>query len=396
MEPPADDATLFESFAPIGDIVDLILLDPMAADVFVAQIEAAVDEAAQRELHDQVMRSLERHLLAGESLLEGRCREGSGHGTDGAATGGRVTLRDRIWSALGQVGGHSPGSEQFAVAVDRLAEAVRPHGSTPAPEVPLEPWDPSDPSPRLDAERRAAEAGAVEPEPLLPRLPPPADMFISLQDQLANVRRWNEQRGWGFGADELDSVDLSPRTHADPLVVDVVAVYLDADAELDGVRRTCNELWRIAAGEQENAWCWDWYWDGWRGIPKPVRLLPGIEHRPGVRRMTLDLGARWVPGRHVRVCHYRDEHSAHAEVLAAAAQFPRWVRAMDGKAVPFTWLPGYQITIAERGTPMHLPCLSWSGFRRTVTLTDSWADFSQIGWASPTCVVGAGGDVGSG
>src|SRR5687767_4325585 len=60
------------------------------------------------------------------------------------------------------------------------------------------------------------------------RAEPPRFMFCPLTEQMANVRRWNDDREWGFTDAELAAVDLSPRTHADPLVVDLIAVYLDA------------------------------------------------------------------------------------------------------------------------------------------------------------------------
>jgi hypothetical protein len=214
--------------------------------------------------------------------------------------------------------------------------------------------------------------------------PPPGTMFASLFEQLAQVRRWNEERGWGFSASDLDSVDLTPSAESRPLVVDLIAVYLDDNADLDGVRRTCHELWTLAAEQQPHTWCWDWYWDKWKNRPKPVRLLDGLVHRPGIRRVSVDLGAHFVPGRYLRPSHVRDQDSAHAEVLAAAAHFPRWIRAMDGKTIPYTWLSGYEVMIRERPSPERLPALSWSGFRRHMSLTADWIDHAHSGWASPT------------
>jgi hypothetical protein len=151
----------------------------------------------------------------------------------------------------------------------------------------------------------------------------PEEIFVSFRAQLDNIREWNKERRWGLRPDDLDSVDLTPPAENKPLVVDLIAVYLDGDAELDGVRRTCHELWTLAAGQQPHTWCWDWYWDKWKNRPKPVRLLDGITHRPGVRRVTVDLGAHFEPGRYLSPSKVRNQRSAHAEVLAAAAHFPR-------------------------------------------------------------------------
>ncbi len=221
---------------------------------------------------------------------------------------------------------------------------------------------------------------------------PPEGLFVSLEEQLANVRRWNADWEWGFTDEDLDAVDLTPPDHPEPLVVDVVAVYLDElylgeDLEpMDGVRRTCHELWTLASERQPNTWSWDWYQHLWWGRPKPVRLLDGIAHRPGVRRVTLDLAAHWQPGRHSRPGNVRGRDSAHAEILAAAAHFPRWARAMDGVTVPYIWLSGYQVTIPETSAHLRLPGLAWVGYRRTLSLTVDWADHSHPGWASPVCL----------
>ncbi len=214
---------------------------------------------------------------------------------------------------------------------------------------------------------------------------PPGKIFVSLREQLDNIREWNEEREWGFNADDFGAIDLIPPVRKASLVVDLLAVYLSGNAELDGVRRTCHELWTLAAEQQPQTWSWDWYWDKWKERPKPVRLFDGIAHWPGIRRVTVDLGAHFEPGRYVRPGSVRGRNSAHAEVLAAAAHFPRWVRAMDGKTVPYTWLSGYEVMIEERPSPERLPALSWTDFRHTMSLTAGWAEHAHSGWAAPTC-----------
>lgn len=217
-------------------------------------------------------------------------------------------------------------------------------------------------------------------------LRPPEVMFTSLTEQLANIRRWNEERHWGFSAADLHSVDLTPRAGNDPLVVDLIAVYLASNNQLNGVQRTCHELWTVAAEQQPHSWSWDWYRDMWQQHGKSVRLIKGLSHHPGIRRVTVDLSAHFIPGRSVRPGTLRGPNSAHAEVLAAAAHFPRWVRAMDGDTVPYTWLAGYEVMVQGRPTPWRLPALSWSHLRHTMSLTAAWANHSFSGWAAPVRV----------
>ncbi len=215
---------------------------------------------------------------------------------------------------------------------------------------------------------------------------PPEVMFAPLPEQLANIRRWNAERGWGLTAGDLHAVDLTPRAGNDPLVVDLIAVYLRDGPEMSAVPRTCHELWTVAAAQQPRSWSWDWHGDRWERRPKPVQLITGLVHRPGIRRVTVDLAAHFEPGRYVRPSTLRSLDSAHAETLAAAAHFPRWIRAMDGKDVPYAWLSGYELLIRGRPTPWRLPALSWSNFRHTMSLTAAWANHSYSGWASPVCI----------
>jgi hypothetical protein len=227
-------------------------------------------------------------------------------------------------------------------------------------------------------------------EPVWVRPPPPAGMFVPLEEQLDNVQRWNEERDWGFGPDDFESVDLWPERHHDPLVTDVIAVYLPGNDALDGVRRTCDELWNVVADQHPNAWCWDEKcWDkNLIGI-KQVRLLYGIVHRPGIRRVTIDLGAHWDLVHPTRSIDVRSKESAHAEVLAVAAHCPTWLRAMDGVRVPYALLSGYQVTLVEQESWRRLPCLSWNESRETVSLTAHWADIYGPRWSSPVCLSGA-------
>ncbi|MEP6695696.1 MAG: hypothetical protein ABJA34_02330 [Pseudonocardiales bacterium] len=213
---------------------------------------------------------------------------------------------------------------------------------------------------------------------------PPDDMFTSLREQLDKVREWNGMRRWNFTAADFDAVDLTSRMHSRPLVVDLVAVYLKGEGNLDAVRHTADELWLMAALEQPNSWCWDdWYWDQPHSGLKPLRLARGIVHKPGIRRVTVDLGAHWQPGRHVTALSVMDTASAHAEVLAAAAHFPNWVRAMDGRTVPYTWLAGYQVTIPPYSRHYRVPCMTWTRYRQMLSLTSHEAAYTQFGWAAP-------------
>lgn len=208
--------------------------------------------------------------------------------------------------------------------------------------------------------------------------------YISPDEQLANVRRWNDERGWGF-ADSDFPVEIPDFTPSQPLEVLVLAVYLPDEGkgrkQVPGYVRTANELWQIARESQPN---W-WQWDELKLDSDHLRLLPGVTHTPGIRWVALDLGAHWNAKDGVRPRDVRGENSAHAEILATAAHFPQWVPEMDGEKVPYVWLPGYQVTIPGRGAWAGVPILDWDGPYREVYLNAYWGDDHSWSYAVPVC-----------
>lgn len=196
------------------------------------------------------------------------------------------------------------------------------------------------------------------------------DWYVSPQEQLSNVRRWNEERGWGF-ADSDFPQHIPAFTPSSPLEVLVLAVYLP-EALLGLIVpdyiRTANELWQIARGLQPN---W-WQWDSLKLDADHQRLLSGIEHKPGIRWVALDLAAHWNAKDGVRPRDVRDENSAHAEILAAAGHFPQWIQNMDGEKVPYAWLAGYQVTIPGGEAWTGVPGLVWDRASRRVILSADW------------------------
>lgn len=218
-------------------------------------------------------------------------------------------------------------------------------------------------------------------EQLTPPVPDLSKLFVSLEVQLANVRNWNQMRGWGFTDADFDAVDLTPGDHSG-LVVDVIVVYLPDQGKTSGIQRTFEELWDIASSIQPGKW----RYDSLKSDKKHLRLLDGIEHTPGIRRVTLDLGANWDTTNGIRPIDVRGTDSVHAEVLAAAAHFPDWIQAMDGERVPYVWMPGYQVTIPGHEAWRGLPYLYWGSAGRKVGLCADWDGYPGYGWACPVVV----------
>jgi hypothetical protein len=210
-------------------------------------------------------------------------------------------------------------------------------------------------------------------EQLAPSRP---ELFVSLEVQLANVRNWNKMRGWGFTDADFEAIDLTPSERSG-LVVDVIAVYLPDEGNTSGVQRTFEELWDIASSLQPGKW----RWEELKSDKKHLRLLDGIEHKPGIRRVTIDLGANWDPKDGIRPIDVRGSDSVHAEALAAAAHFPDWIQAMDGEHIPYVWMPGYQVTLPGAEAWRNVPYLHWYSLNRGVLLCALWGGNRRYGWA---------------
>jgi hypothetical protein len=206
--------------------------------------------------------------------------------------------------------------------------------------------------------------------------------YISPEEQLANMRRWNEERGWGFSDSDFPA-EIPDFTPSAPLEVLVLVVYLPDEGkgrkQVPGYVRTANELWQITHEGQPN---W-WQWDELKLDSDHLRLLPEVSHTPGIRWVALDLGAHWNAKDGVRPCDVRGEDSAHAEILAAAAHFPQWIQNMDGEKVLFVWLSGYQVTIPGRGVWADLPILYCLGHDRKVYLSADWDNDRSWYYAVP-------------
>lgn len=223
---------------------------------------------------------------------------------------------------------------------------------------------------RFEAEAREAEIAA---------------MFVPPAVQLANLADWNARHGWGFGEEVLAAIAAQapepiPR---DGLKAQVLEIMLpDGPDGAPGHRRTLDELWKIVMKRS--------------GVPpihlfglaKGVRLelAPGQSHAPGLRWRTIDLGANWgTPHPSCRnLCGVAPRslpHGAerpHAGILSAAAHFPLWLKRMDGRKVPYVWLPGYELpgfpghAVSGAGRIVYHPCLSRGGRDGEIFLYAHW------------------------
>ncbi len=201
-------------------------------------------------------------------------------------------------------------------------------------------------------------------------------LFVSPTTQIGNLKRWNDEFDLGIPKKWFDQLGTPPPEPNGRLVVVTLVPYLKGKRGVSGAQRTFDALWTIAASRQPGSY------RGPRMLsdPKHLRLLPGIEHKPGLRWEVIDLGANQGKS----PADVRDPAtSPHAGVLATAAHHPEYVQSQNGNDVPYLWLPGYQVFV-DGGDPWRdVPCLIWSQVGREVGLSAVWGGNPVPGYAVP-------------
>jgi len=211
--------------------------------------------------------------------------------------------------------------------------------------------------------------------------PPRPQLFVSSEQQLENVRRWNDEHKLGFTDEDFARLGLPP-VSGDGFVQPVLVMYLPNEKEDKKGKTKENptfELWwKIIVAQQPG----EHRWSGVKSDSDHLKLLEGIEH-PGkcLRWEVIDLAAnRNKKPKDVR----SPQTSPHAGILAAAAHFPKWVQAMDGETVPYVSIGGYELNVPVFGEWMHVLDLDWLAGNRQVRLLAFHAGFPNRYWAVPS------------
>lgn len=166
-------------------------------------------------------------------------------------------------------------------------------------------------------------------------------LFTSTDQQVEQCKTWNKKYRWGFTAQDFKNLPKPPQWPEGELTCVVLVPYLK------DTQSTFDSLWEIIASNHKNNWRWDEI--------KEVELVSGT-HKPGLRWEVIDLNAnRGKSPEEVR--KEQPDKLVNAGVLAAAAHFPNWVKAIDWINVPAVCLAGYRVLgDADFGS---VPFLRW-------------------------------------
>jgi hypothetical protein len=116
---------------------------------------------------------------------------------------------------------------------------------------------------------------------------------------------------------------------------------------------------------QLSTWGWDWIRDAYQSKAGSGTAAARVEHRPGVRTVTAELGAHCTPGRQTRS---RTIRVGRPRRTRRSRGGPRWVQAMDGLRMPFQLARGLPVTSSAHATDERLLAMALVQYRRPLSL----------------------------
>lgn len=178
-------------------------------------------------------------------------------------------------------------------------------------------------------------------------------IFASPNQQIENIRIWNERRSWGLTQAHFDRLPEPPAPPDErfPLAATVLVPYLPPLGKSESIPRhwslvdvppqgqcvnstyrTCIELALLIRKLYPELS------EGLSQFPQAYLLPNADEPQPGLRWEIIDLGANL--GQNPNACEDR-QLSPHAGVLAAICHFPEWMKLVSSEELPGVWISGY-------------------------------------------------------
>lgn len=165
-------------------------------------------------------------------------------------------------------------------------------------------------------------------------------LFLSSDEQLKLVADRNRERNWGFLDSDFESLGTPPLWPGAELSATVLEVtFLSVEKTFkEALRLAC----KVVYGEELET-----NWD-LRLIELPCCINSNPQYERGLRWRNINLAAN----RHKcmgALDVVQSIKSPAQSVLWAASYFPNWINSMDGKKVPYIWIPGYVQEVVKEG-----------------------------------------------
>jgi len=205
--------------------------------------------------------------------------------------------------------------------------------------------------------------------------------YSSVNAQIYKVSAFLELHGrqQGFAPSDIPAApNFIPRTKTEVLLL---AVYLPDKGGVKGFRRTFEEWWYFI---DPPVGLTKWRWEVLKSDSKHLRLASGIDYKPGIRWVAFDPNAyRGKSPKEALVLSASADSTtlAHAEVLMAAAMFPKWVSSWNGGKSPYPNMSGLQFYLSTDWS--NTPCLGRWDDDSQLKLDADDADYAASGSSSP-------------
>ena len=169
-------------------------------------------------------------------------------------------------------------------------------------------------------------------------------LFVSPEQQIKNLQTWNMFDHWGLTDEDFQKLGPAPEWPREHLCAVVLVPYFKSRKVT--FERLRAAMYNHVTSPYRYRGVGSVHWqDEMKGLDTNsddyVRHFGGAHLGEGLQWRIVSLGAN----RAAKPEDVQDQWLAAAEVLAAAAHFPNWVMAMNGREVPLVWLGGYRLMI---------------------------------------------------
>lgn len=156
------------------------------------------------------------------------------------------------------------------------------------------------------------------------------EIFVPVDKQVENLKKWNQEYDLGFGEEDFDRITGITCSYdpEEPLKLPVLYLCLDTPF------LTFQKFWEILKAKEASIFV--------PGELERIELLPDMVWNRGLFGECIDLGADQYHNCAVNSESLPRHLIPHFSVIAAAAHFKDWIQNMGG-AIPFVWIPGLTV-----------------------------------------------------
>jgi len=199
-------------------------------------------------------------------------------------------------------------------------------------------------------------------------------LFVSPETKLQLCQERNASRDWGFTKEDFAALGEPP-----PCPIGYLCV-VTLDVGLYTLEQTLAEACHFAAIAQSD-------YNSIRSDRDCLESSDGIKHQRGLRWRVINLAANWDHVDGVKPDDVYDPRVAPGlAILWEASYSPKWVRAMDGKTVPFVSISGCNLFLdSDRERRFNLG-LSYRSEDRQIIFITTTVDEGRPMWSIPAAL----------